>query len=132
MQNYKMPLQELWSLIRDAGQINNILDQLLSSGAEVILGGRAAYFYPQSAKESKRKDENNLIENFKSKGYQVAFTQQDLISAAENKNTVEKYPNQPDLTEMNKSAIDVLSRNPNGFLLMVKAALIDKFNHHLD
>lgn len=53
-----------------------IADQLLSSGAEVILGGGAAYFYPQSAKESKRKDENNLIEEFKSKGYQVAFTQQ--------------------------------------------------------
>ena len=134
-----------------------IADQLLSSGAEVILGGGSAYFYPQSAKGSKRKDEKNLVEGFKSEGYQVAFTKQELVTAAQNrntkklfgvfhpdnmdgsldrlylkKNTVEQYPNQPDLTEMTQSAIDVLSRNPNGFFLMVEAALIDKFNHPLD
>ena len=134
-----------------------IADQLLASKAEVILGGGAAYFYPQSAKGSKRKDENNLIDAFKMDGYQVAFTKQELITAAENKNTkklfgvfhpenmdgsldrlflkkntVSQYPNQPDLTEMTQTAIDVLSRNPNGFFLMVEAALIDKFNHPLD
>ncbi len=134
-----------------------IADQLLSSGAEVILGGGSAYFYPQSAKGSKRKDEKNLVEDFKSEGYQLAFTKQELATAAQNKNTkklfgvfhpdnmdgsldrlylkkntVEQYPNQPDLTEMTQSAIDVLSRNPNGFFLMVEAALIDKFNHPLD
>jgi len=134
-----------------------IADQLLASKAEVILGGGSAYFYPQSSKGSKRKDENNLVETFKADGYQVALTKQELIAAAENKNTkklfgvfhpdnmdgsldrfflkkntVPQYPNQPDLTEMTQSAIDVLSRNPNGFFLMVEAALIDKFNHPLD
>ena len=134
-----------------------IADQLLASKAEVILGGGSAYFYPQSSKGSKRKDENNLVESFKVDGYQVALTKQELIAAAENKNTkklfgvfhpdnmdgsldrfflkkntVPQYPNQPDLTEMTQSAIDVLSRNPNGFFLMVEAALIDKFNHPLD
>jgi len=134
-----------------------IADQLFSSGAEVILGGGSAYFYPQSAKGSKRKDEKNLVESFKSEGFQLAFTKQELETAAQNKNTkklfgvfhpdnmdgsldrlylkkntVEQYPNQPDLTEMTQSAIDVLSRNPNGFFLMVEAALIDKFNHPLD
>ncbi|MEI6183495.1 MAG: alkaline phosphatase [Polynucleobacter sp.] len=134
-----------------------IADQLLASKAEVILGGGSAYFYPKSSKGSKRKDENNLVESFKADGYQVALTKQELIAAAENKNTkklfgvfhpdnmdgsldrfflkkntVPQYPNQPDLTEMTKSAIDVLSRNPNGFFLMVEAALIDKFNHPLD
>jgi alkaline phosphatase len=134
-----------------------IAEQLLSSGAEVILGGGSAYFYPQSTKGSKRKDEKNLIDSFKADGYQLAFTKQELAAAAQNKstkklfgvfhpdnmdgsldrlylkkNTVEQYPNQPDLTEMTTSAIDVLSRNPNGFFLMVEAALIDKFNHPLD
>ena len=134
-----------------------IADQLFASGAEVILGGGSAYFYPQSTKGSKRKDEKNLVDSFKADGYQLAFTKQELIAAAENKstkklfgvfhpdnmdgsldrlylrkNTVEQYPNQPDLTEMTKSAIEVLSRNPNGFFLMVEAALIDKFNHPLD
>ncbi len=134
-----------------------IADQLLASNVEVILGGGSAYFYPQSNKLSKRKDEKNLLDAFKADGYQIAFTKQELIAAAENKNTkklfgvfhpdnmdgsldrlflkkntVLQYPNQPDLTEMTQSAIDVLSRNPNGFFLMVEAALIDKFNHPLD
>ncbi|QWD97688.1 alkaline phosphatase [Polynucleobacter sp. MG-5-Ahmo-C2] len=134
-----------------------IADQLLASKAEVILGGGSAYFYPKSSKGSKRKDENNLVDTFKTDGYQIALTKQELIAAAQNKNTkklfgvfhpdnmdgsldrlflkkntVSQYPNQPDLTEMTQSAIDVLSRNPNGFFLMVEAALIDKFNHPLD
>lgn len=134
-----------------------IADQLLASGAEVILGGGSAYFYPQSTKGSKRKDEKNLVDVFKSDGYQVALTKQELLAATANKNTkklfgvfhpdnmdgsldrlylkkntVNQYPNQPDLTEMTASAIEVLSRNSNGFFLMVEAALIDKFNHPLD
>ena len=134
-----------------------IADQLLASGAEVILGGGSAYFYPQSSKGSKRKDENNLVEQFKSNGYQLAFTKQELMSEAQNpatkklfgvfhpdnmdgsldrfflkKNTVMEYPNQPDLTQMTQAALDVLSKNQNGFFLMVEAALIDKFNHPLD
>ena len=134
-----------------------IADQLLQSGAEVILGGGSAYFFPQSAKGSKRKDDKDLVQEFRQEGYQVAFTKQELLAAADNKatkklfgvfhpdnmdgsldrlflkkNTVEQYPNQPDLTEMTKAAIEVLSKNPNGFFLMVEAALIDKFNHPLD
>jgi len=134
-----------------------IADQLLASRAEVILGGGSAYFYPQSTKGSKRKDEKNLVDMFQSDGYQVALTKQELLAASANKNTkklfgvfhpdnmdgsldrlylkkntVNQYPNQPDLTEMTASAIEVLSRNPNGFFLMVEAALIDKFNHPLD
>jgi alkaline phosphatase len=33
---------------------------------------------------------------------------------------------------MTRSAIDVLSRNHEGFVLMVEAGLVDKFNHPLD
>ena len=134
-----------------------IADQLLASGAEVILGGGSAYFYPQSNKGSKRKDEKNLVEQFKANGYEISFDKDELIKAGNaastkklfgvfhpdnmdgsldrfflKKNTVEQYPNQPDLTDMTRSAINVLSKNPDGFFLMVEAALIDKFNHPLD
>ncbi len=134
-----------------------IADQLLASGAEVILGGGSAYFYPQSSKGSKRKDEKNLVEQLKANGYEISFDKEELIRAGNaastkklfgvfhpdnmdgsldrfflKKNTVEQYPNQPDLTDMTRSAINVLSKNPNGFFLMVEAALIDKFNHPLD
>jgi alkaline phosphatase len=42
------------------------------------------------------------------------------------------FPDQPMLDEMTGAAIDVLSRNPNGFVLMVEAASIDKQAHNMD
>lgn len=46
--------------------------------------------------------------------------------------TVGKFQNQPDLTEMTQAAFDALSKNENGFFLMVEAALVDKYSHPLD
>ena len=46
--------------------------------------------------------------------------------------TVKKFPDQPDLTEQVSAALDVLSRNPQGFFLMVESGLIDKYTHVLD
>jgi alkaline phosphatase len=48
------------------------------------------------------------------------------------KGTTGKFPHQPGLVEMTKAALQVLSRHPNGFVLMVEGALIDKFTHPLD
>lgn len=134
-----------------------IADQLLSSKADVVLGGGGAYFYPQSSKGSKRQDEKNLVDAFKHEGYEFVTTREELGETANKKNTkklfgifhpdnmdgsldrfilkantVKNYPNQPDLTEMTQAAINTLSKNPNGFFLMVEAGLIDKFNHPLD
>lgn len=134
-----------------------IAEQLFLSRADVIMGGGSAYFLPQSVPGSKRKDSNNFIDLFKFDGFEFATTDQEMKDAAakpkttkllglyhpENmdgaldryflhKNTVEQFPNQPDLTDMTRAAIQVLSRNKNGFVLMVEAGLIDKFNHPLD
>lgn len=42
------------------------------------------------------------------------------------------FPDQPMLNEMTEKALDVLSRNKNGFVLMVEAASIDKQAHNMD
>lgn len=134
-----------------------IADQLFYQNIDVILGGGSAYFLPQSEKLSKRKDNNNLVRLFKNDGYEFVSTRSELLNIdikpstkkvlglfhhdnmdgsydrfISKKNTVPQYPDQPDLTEMTKTAINVLSKNPNGFFLMVEAGLIDKFNHPLD
>lgn len=134
-----------------------IADQLFQQNIDVILGGGSAYFLPQTEKKSKRKDNNNLVRLFKNDGYEYATTKTELLSVGSNpstkkllglfhddnmdgsydrfiskKNTVAEYPDQPDLTDMTKTALNVLSKNPNGFFLMVEAGLIDKFNHPLD
>jgi alkaline phosphatase len=42
------------------------------------------------------------------------------------------FPDQPMLEEMTDAALEVLSKNPNGFVLMVEAASIDKQAHNMD
>ena len=134
-----------------------IAEQLFQSGADVILGGGSAYFLPRNVPGSKRKDDLDLYAKFTQAGYRVAGTDSELGAAAKDpktskllglfhldnmdgaldrhflkKNTVAKFPEQPDLADMTRHAIEVLSRNPNGFVLMVEAGLIDKFNHPMD
>ena len=46
--------------------------------------------------------------------------------------TVRQFPDQPDLTEQVAAALTVLSRNPQGFFLMVESGMIDKYTHLLD
>lgn len=124
---------------------------------QVIMGGGSAYLLPKATAGSKRTDEKNLVEMYKTDGYKVVTTAQDMMSAAKDPATtkllglyhpsnmdgrldraiikpdyVKKFPNQPDLTDMARAALDVLSRDPNGFVLMIEAALIDKATHPLD
>jgi alkaline phosphatase len=42
------------------------------------------------------------------------------------------FPDQPMLDQMTDKALQVLNRNPNGFVLMVEAASIDKQAHNMD
>ena len=48
------------------------------------------------------------------------------------KGTVEKFPDQPGLVDMTKAALGELSKNEEGFFLMVEGANIDKMSHPLD
>jgi len=46
--------------------------------------------------------------------------------------TVTSFPEQPDLVDMVRTALTVLARNDDGFVLMVESGLIDKYSHPLD
>jgi alkaline phosphatase len=48
------------------------------------------------------------------------------------KGTVDKFPDQPDLADQTKAALEILSRNADGFFLMVESGNIDKYSHPLD
>lgn len=123
---------------------------------EVVLGGGSAYFLSKDIPGSKRKDDKDYIKLFQDAGYTLA-TDKDELSAAANTNSgkilglfhtgnmdyaldrmqlhkgsVEKFPKQPGLVEMTKVALDNLSKNPEGFFLMVEGSDIDKASHPLD
>ncbi|PJG85975.1 alkaline phosphatase [Conservatibacter flavescens] len=133
-----------------------ITEMLFNVKPDVILGGGSAYFLPKSTPGSKRKDDKNFIEMFQNDGYEFVTNGTEL-NGIDSKNTkkllglfhtgnlntvldrrflandvAKKFPDQPDLTEMTKIALDVLSQNPDGFFLMVESAHIDKSSHPLD
>jgi alkaline phosphatase len=124
---------------------------------DVIMGGGTPFFLPKSDAKGKRPDEENYIEKFKGAGYAFAANATELKAAAAKpetrkllglfndgnmdgaldlkflkKGTVSNFPDQPDLTEETRAALQVLSRNDNGFVLIVEAGLIDKYSHNLD
>jgi alkaline phosphatase len=134
-----------------------ITEMFFFSKVDVLMGGGSAYFLPQGKPGSKRKDDNDFIDIFRHDGYAYATTDTEMKRQAsqsgtkkllglfhpENmdgaldrhilkKGTVPQFPEQPDVADMTRAAIDVLSRNRDGFMLMVEAGLIDKFNHPLD
>lgn len=137
----------------DKAEINS---QTFELKPEVILGGGSAYFLPQSQPGSKRKDDIDHIALYRDAGYTLATSKGELEAAAGSntgkvlglfhtgnldttldreflkKGTVDKFPEQPGLVQMTQTALDVLSRNEEGFVLVVEAANVDKMSHPLD
>lgn len=123
---------------------------------EVILGGGSAYFLGKETPGSKRKDDNNYIDMFKEAGYTLATSKTELAAAKGTntgkilglfhtgnmdttldreflkKGSVDTFPDQPGLVEMTQAALDQLSKNEEGFFLMVEGASIDKMSHPMD
>ena len=48
------------------------------------------------------------------------------------KGSVGRFPDQPDLVDQVKVSLDLLQKNPKGFVLMVESGRIDKYTHSLD
>ncbi|MEK3723427.1 alkaline phosphatase [Paenibacillus sp. FSL H8-0034] len=131
-----------------------IAEMLYKLQPEVILGGGSAYFLPKSTPGSKRKDDQDLFDMFEKKGYTIAENATQLKAAnspdkllglfhpsdmsvyydRSTNNTAElkNFTDQPNLWDMTSKAIDVLSKNENGFFLMVEGASIDKQLHPMD
>ncbi|MBI1246106.1 MAG: alkaline phosphatase [Alphaproteobacteria bacterium] len=134
-----------------------IVAQFLAAGPDVMMGGGASNFIPRGKPGSRRGDETDYIAKFQEAGYKVATTDSEMKAAAADGSTtkllglyhprnmdgvldrrflkggtVKQFPNQPDLTDQVAAAIQVLSRNEDGFMMMVESGLIDKFAHPLD
>ena len=100
--------------------------------------------------KSKRKDERNLLNEARDAGYSVVHTRdslanaqgdhilglfsysgmQDGITYSNSKNS--KQRTMPSLKEMTKKALDTLSKDPDGFFLMVEGGQIDWAGHNND
>ncbi len=143
---------------RRRSELNFIARDMLTEyhRPDVILGGGAANFLPKSVNGSKRGDEVDVIKEFEELGYVFSGTKSELDKVPagsekllglyhlnhmnvyvdramlKNPKVLGGFDDQPGLVEMTEKAITALSKNKNGFFLMVEGACIDKQLHVLD
>lgn len=115
-----------------------IAEQEVYSGIDVFMGGGARFLSPEN-----RVDKENLWAELEGMGYGVARNSGELaameksrfwalFAPGEMEYDIDRTPEQPSLAEMTEKAIKILSRNKNGFLLMVEGGKIDKAAHAND
>jgi alkaline phosphatase len=141
---------------RRRSDFNDIVKMFFDVKPDVIMGGGSPNFLPKSTNGTKRTDDLDFIAKFKEVGYSVATTKTEMNAAVSGgakkllglyntgnidgafdlrlakKGSVSKFPDQPDVVEQTKAAIDMLKGNEDGFFLMVESARIDKYSHSLD
>ncbi|MNS79996.1 Response regulator UvrY [compost metagenome] len=126
----------------------------LGDGVDVLMGGGRNHFTPWSTSNKYgRADGRNLLTEFAAKGYTVAATKAEMAAAPSGKKFIGLYSTrshleyeldrtatpplgegatQPSLSEMTLKAIDLLSKNTNGYFLMVEGGRIDHALHGIN
>jgi alkaline phosphatase len=125
--------------------MNEIAEQYLANGVDVILGGGESNFRPKgtpgahcAAGATKRTDGRDLVNEAAADGYQVATDRTALLAATAPDGKLlglfacehmawgtQPVATEPTSAEKTRKAIEVLNRNPKGFFLMVERGKID-------
>lgn len=123
----------------------DIAQQYLDLGFDVMLGGGNQYFAPD-----KRKDKKDMYAAYLAKGWQVAKTRSEMMAAAPDKpilgifgddalpyyidrNSDTKLKDTvPSLAEMAQKAIARMKNNPKGFVLQIESGKVDWAAHAND
>jgi alkaline phosphatase len=118
---------------------SDIAVQIVEGGASVVMGGGWWFFMPPD--KGKREDGFDLTEEASLNGFDVVFDRAEMMAASgerllglfagdtlpfervRNKETV------PSLGEMTVKALEVLSRDQDGFVLVVEGGRIDHAEH---
>lgn len=123
----------------------DIAEQYLDLGFDIMMGGGNTYFSPEL-----RKDKKDMYAAYKAKGYQVVRNRKEMLAADANKPTLgvfyddalpysidrksskELTENIPTLAEMAQKAIDRMKNHKNGFVLQIEGGKVDWAAHAND
>lgn len=126
---------------------DQLIEQMKAGVIDIAMGGGRGQFLPKDVKDEegkggKRTDGRNLIEEAKALGAQYAWDEDTFkaLSDAGNapvlglfESSHMKYEadrtGEPSLAEMTAATIKGLSKNENGFYLMVEGGRVDHANH---
>jgi alkaline phosphatase len=124
---------------------DDIMEQAVYQSLDVVFGGGNRHLLPKDAK-GRRADREDLTVELRSRGYQMVETREDLLKIKDGKafgmfasshmdaeiDRPKLHPSQPTLEDMTRKAIEILSKDPQGFFLMVEGSQIDWACHAND
>lgn len=108
-----------------------IAADFLDSGVEVFLGGGVQWF-----SADQRSDSLDLLGQFEEAGYQVLMNDQDLQNSNSDRllglfadDGMERNSGEPSTARMAEKALEILSKDDDGFFLMLEGSQIDWAGH---
>ena len=124
---------------------DDIMEQTVYQNIDVVFGGGKQYLLGKEA-GGKRADGENLMDVLKGRGYSIVETRDDMMALGSGKafgmfadsnmeaeiDRPQNAPEQPTLQEMTAKAIELLSRDPDGFFLFVEGSQVDWACHAND
>ncbi len=126
------------SHVKSRGDETEIAEQMLANRVNVLFGGGRQYFLPLLG-GGKRLDGDSLVEEAKAAGYEYAENGAELQGAQGpsvlglfEKDALSTNPPEPTLAEMTAKAIEILSKDTDGFFMMVEGSQIDWACHGHD
>ena len=124
---------------------DDIAEQQVYQGIDVVLGGGQEALVPGNSRNN-REDGENLVDVLNDKGYDIVEDRNELLNTKSSKiwgsfapnalaydmdrETTE--PEEPTLAEMTGKAINTLSKDKDGFFLMVEGSKVDWAAHAND
>ena len=117
----------------DRDKEEEIAESYVTCGVDFILGGGRKYF-------TKREDGKNLLPDFEKNGYQVVTSMEELknvtggkvFAPVEEGDMAKPQERGDELWQGTKKALEILSKDKDGFFLMVEGSMIDDYGHFND
>jgi alkaline phosphatase len=124
---------------------DDIMEQAVYQNVDVVFGGGKRHLLGKRD-GGKRADGENLIDVLKERRYQIVETRDEMVRCKTGRvfgmfamshmeaeiDRRDRAPQQPTLEEMTRKALEILSKNPCGFFLVVEASQVDWAGHAND